>query len=837
MHGRTDVTLTVRAGGRTPTVAASDGTEAGQDIPAYRRTNGAGKAENLPGKVDTVVSEDRPDRRSRGPAVALAAAVVAALLVGGARVDYGGLDARGTLLVSQALLEHGSVRLSDYPDAPDLGYRSTEVHGVRYGYFPLGPSLAALPAVALARLGGLDMRSARDDIRVQRWLAAVCVGIVLLLVHALGRRYLPEPAALFLAVAVTLGTSLTSTLGTAWWSMDPEILFLLLALLWALPDRSGRTPRPALAGTALWAAFLCRPTAVALIVPLLVLLALRDRRGLRRCAGTAALLLAGFVLWSLGEYGLPLPPYYLPRRLAEGGRFWTAIAGLLVSPSRGVLVASPLLTLLAGAAVYRTRRLARDPLFAVGTGWFLLHLAAVARFPHWWGGHSYLSRLMTESVPALLLIAIALWRRFPPRTPAWRALLGAAAAAGVLMHAVQGLYNPQTKLWNSHPDIDPHPAALFDWRYPQFLATAARNLARAEDHLARFAPGESTVIYGEGWLPAEGWGRWAAAPAAELRGVNVSLPARLVIRVASWRERPGPTVVVVRVDGREAGRFEVATPPWQWEEHVLTIPGSGRRTLDVRLEFPPGGSRRSTSSRPGLAPACAPRQTAQRWAKNTTVTAARQPGARSEPSQLHHDAQPTSTPQLRHAVGDEGGAGGQLHAQARREQHPPLAPLEAVRQLVHAAAERVGRVAAEQPGEHVAGRRRQPAEVVATGRGIVRKVDVRVVEQGEQRERRDRDRQAAGAEELGHFDPDEVVAGEAVGPGSGTSSTRKKTRTTRRRDMLGPPTGPRAQRLAGRASIAARGPGAPIPPLDDPATGLHCAGTAIVPTDTADGQP
>ncbi len=219
----------------------------------------------------------------------------------------------------------------------------------------------ALPAVWLARHLGLDMRSAFDDGVVQRYLAAMCLGICFVLIFVLCRRYLTYFPALLLASGVALGTPLASTTGTAFWSIDPTLIFMLLALIWGLPCPPSGPSRPRLAGAALFLAFICRPTAAALILPLYTYLALYHRKSFFRSTAISLALLVGFSLWSFRAFGQFLPPYYLPTRIAADSTFWTAIYGNLISPSRGIFICSPLLAVFLAYALYHIRLTSRRP--------------------------------------------------------------------------------------------------------------------------------------------------------------------------------------------------------------------------------------------------------------------------------------------------------------------------------------------------------------------------------------------------------------------------------------------------------------------------------------------
>lgn len=68
-------------------------------------------------------------------------------------------DPRSTLLVSEALLKHGTIKLDHYGAEVMAHYGETvhEKNGHYYSYFPIGTALASLPFVAIANGWGLGM--------------------------------------------------------------------------------------------------------------------------------------------------------------------------------------------------------------------------------------------------------------------------------------------------------------------------------------------------------------------------------------------------------------------------------------------------------------------------------------------------------------------------------------------------------------------------------------------------------------------------------------------------------------------------------------------------------
>jgi hypothetical protein len=227
-----------------------------------------------------------------------------------APVSYAGSDAQPSLLVSQAILQHGTIRLDAYMDRATFDLHHWVVqnkNGHYYYYWPLGPSIVSLPYVwALNRLG-LDMAIAADNDWSQNLLSAALCALVFVLLYRLGRHFLARWPSLLIALVSVLGTGLLSTMGTALWNIDFAVLFIVLLLLQLakLESEGNGTPNPFWMGVLLFAAFFCRPSTAPIILAALIALLLKNRRLFFGTAATSLCLLAAYVGLSWFEYGQP----------------------------------------------------------------------------------------------------------------------------------------------------------------------------------------------------------------------------------------------------------------------------------------------------------------------------------------------------------------------------------------------------------------------------------------------------------------------------------------------------------------------------------------------------
>ena len=367
---------------------------------------------------------------------------------------------------------------------------------------------------------GYDVRQFSNEELVQKWLLAATGGILVLLGWVILRVYLSPGVSWILTVVLVWGSELGSTFGSALWNLNITVL-LIMAVVWLLArHHAGKatTVSPVLLGFLLSLAFICRPTAAVFVVVTFLYLLIWNRRELWPAAGAALLGLIAFILYNQAVMGLPLPPYYLPQRLESRTPFVRALWGLLFSPSRGLFVFSPIILYILVLVLIRFKTSKQQSRHIVGLLllWFAIHLFVIARFDHWWGGSSYGSRLLTDLMPAAVWLTAVVWPRQPvthnrSQSILFNSVFILLAVFSIYSHLYTGLFNPAAQAWSGgalSPNIDRSPQYLFDWRYPQFLATETQLCQRHGDFLDQLHtskgyflsayPSEHTLLAQEG---------------------------------------------------------------------------------------------------------------------------------------------------------------------------------------------------------------------------------------------------------------------------------------------------------------------------------------------------
>lgn len=323
--------------------------------------------------------------------------------------------------------------------------------------FGPAPGLTALPAALVAASLGVDL--ARDHEAV--WMlakltAALLVAASAAFVYLSAAQFTSGPRALLLAAAYATGTCVWSLSSQTLWQQTPTLFFLSLGVLCMVRGR-GPWTAGALAGLAFSAAFVCRPTAALVLAAAAGHLWLAERRSFLPFLIAAAPLVLLFAFYNLHYFGSPfhagqLATGKLLAELKTGSPdpwqtpLWLGAAGLLFSPSRGLLVYSPFLAAaFAGAVLVWMRpellRLRFVALAAAG-----LWLPAFAWFD-WWGGWAYGYRPIVDSTPLLAVLCVPVLDWLLER-PAWRAALLLSIGWSVLVQVV-GAFAYSPPAWNA----------------------------------------------------------------------------------------------------------------------------------------------------------------------------------------------------------------------------------------------------------------------------------------------------------------------------------------------------------------------------------------------------
>lgn len=370
----------------------------------------------------------------------------------------------------------------------ELPYQLIQAGERLYYWYPPGTSILSMPFVAIANATGLSAISRhgvynpKGESQMQETLAALLMAGLAAIIFFSSRLLLPVHWSLLIAVATALGTPAWSTASRAMWSHTWGIFILALVLWQILRAEVKQTRlRPVLLATSLSWLYFCRPTFSSSIVAIALYVLIYHRNVFLPFALAGCVWLAVFVAWSEYLFGTFLPRYYWHDNL----RFtmsWEALAGNLVSPSRGLLVYVPILFCVAYLLV-RYRQNLKTRLVVMALGVVAFHIIYISGFIPWHAGHAYGPRLTTDLVPWFALLGILavkarlqsqekhLQRDSPVRVATGWSFAILLLVCSITLNGI-GAISRGAWLWNVRPEnVDQNESRVWDWKHPQFLGS------------------------------------------------------------------------------------------------------------------------------------------------------------------------------------------------------------------------------------------------------------------------------------------------------------------------------------------------------------------------------
>lgn len=289
---------------------------------------------------------------------------------------------------------------------------------------------------------------------VGKLAAALAAAASVAFVHLTAARLAGRRIALVVATLYAFGTVTWPISAGALWMHGPAQLWVSAGLFLVTSRTSTARGR---SGLAYGLAAMTRPATSVFFAAAIVHLLRDDRSAARRAILWATPAAAVLLAYNAVAFGSVVSPYYERR---EGGDLLVGLAGLLVSPSRGLLIYSPFLAL---GAYELVRSWWRGGVVAHALRWqslaALATLLLYAGFLEWEGGHSYGSRYFAETLP-LLSCGLALWMRRHYRRAGAGALVFALGAPSVIIAALgASFYDWSGSSWER---LAPYPELL--WR-------------------------------------------------------------------------------------------------------------------------------------------------------------------------------------------------------------------------------------------------------------------------------------------------------------------------------------------------------------------------------------
>lgn len=400
------------------------------------------------------------------------------------------LDCMPNTYLPLAILKHGSISLSHFPELYASGrpyYLVPHGSGL-HSIFGIGAPLFALPFY-LPFLFRESTPSIVTLIYVSKFVASFYVALSAALLFASLRRLTGGQRALLITIVYALATPAFCTASQALWQHAPSLFLLSLTAYFMV--RGLEKP-----GWSSWSALplgfsvLVRTTNLVFILPVSIYMIARRRRELPLfllllLPGAAATALYNQSAYgSLFRFPLMAPRYLLPKSefmaYNEYHGFWktpffTGFFGNLISPSRGLLMISPVLILsFIGAALLlmslRRKELSHSALILCFLLAFLAQLLLISKKTDWTGGSSFGNRLLIDTLPFLCFLFLpALERldrlgRTPLRKLAWSVFISLLVLSLCLQ--LIGIIPYDHGSWNLRGSLD---KLAWEWKDSQIM--------------------------------------------------------------------------------------------------------------------------------------------------------------------------------------------------------------------------------------------------------------------------------------------------------------------------------------------------------------------------------
>ena len=423
-------------------------------------------------------------RQHRGPVIA--AIFLTTLVIQILSPVTTSTDSAWAIHVAASILREGNTDLDEYRSLMDLrlDYRLREIRGHVYSYYPEATPALVTPIVWLAnRFYALGRpsdffaylsRHAPDDrtARLEKLAAAGFVALAAVFMYLAARTKLPAATSAGIAVMFAFATSMWSTASRALWQHGPSALFLAIAL-YLLVTAAEKPAAIFCTGVVLGGAYLIRPTNSLSVAFIGLYFLLNRPRSFWLFAAGALVVLVPFVLHNRLTYGNVLPPYsyQLFERLGTPRSVGEALAGTLVSPSRGLFVFTPLFVFsLYGAYLVITRRaLSLETMELYLIAIIVGHWITTSLFEDWGGAWSIGPRYFVDIIPYLSYFLIPLFEMRVLLRPAlsYAFLASVLLSTLIQLHCAVSIYPFQ---WNGKPQaLVEAPARKWDWGDMQFL--------------------------------------------------------------------------------------------------------------------------------------------------------------------------------------------------------------------------------------------------------------------------------------------------------------------------------------------------------------------------------
>jgi hypothetical protein len=392
-------------------------------------------------------------------------------------------DSKWVVYVSMSIIKEGNTNLDEYEDLlAEKSYNQIRrIDGHLYSKFPIGVSIVALPFVYLidtVTALSPSMNTLNKDFKkriprgVDGFIASFISALTAVFVYLVVALFFDtKKVPLILVFIFTFCTSSWSTASRALWQHGPSMLFLTITLYLILLARN----RPALiqySSVPLAFSYFIRPTNGLSLFVLTVFVLIQYRSYFLRYILWSLMIFVPFLVYNLNVYTSLTPSYYQFELSQISSRFYVALAGHLMSPSRGLFIFSPVLLFSIYGIYMKMKKGQFNSLDFSILGIILLHWIVISMPRGWWGGNCFGPRYFSDLIPYFVYFMIpsltALFDFSGFRRKIFISTLSVFIAVSFFINS-RGATSQAVYDWYSDPPIKENQERLWDWHDIQFL--------------------------------------------------------------------------------------------------------------------------------------------------------------------------------------------------------------------------------------------------------------------------------------------------------------------------------------------------------------------------------
>jgi hypothetical protein len=396
--------------------------------------------------------------------------------------ELGTYDSQPSKFLARELLTSHTLTLdATVAQQPAYGQRPGFIRAADGHYrsaYSIVPAVeAAIVGWPLAALRIIDLTGPLSPNLLAKLTASLLSSIAVLFAFLTARRYASDAVSAFVALGFGLGTNIWALASQTLWQHESVLAGLSIALFY-LTAPTVTTGGLWIANAALGVAGWARPQVAPAIAVLALCLIARRGRWRDMLALVPVTICGAAAVWlNVRWFGHPFgaAPYLESLHPLLHGvdsslsrTPWQNAFGLLFSPSRGLVIYSPIVLV----ALLSLRRAWNEGPRGGVLMW--CWIAAIAQFALyagysvWWGGYTYGPRYLIDVLPLLVPLAAAGAAILAQSRVGVTA--GSAALAWSVLLAATGAWCYPADGWNSDPvNVDQHHERLWEWRDPQFV--------------------------------------------------------------------------------------------------------------------------------------------------------------------------------------------------------------------------------------------------------------------------------------------------------------------------------------------------------------------------------